>query len=179
MSSVATNKKELIDAILSTYKKLRPEFDTIPPELVNEMSMEGQIKDTKMTVHNLLSYLVGWGDLMLKWDQVYTTEHRIPDLPDTGYSMNDWGKLADRFYKEYEKEPYGDLLKKFDEVVEKIVTMLERTSDTDLYGTDWYVTKSSSKGYSFGRMVALNTSSPYKNARDRIRKWKKGKGLVE
>lgn len=179
MSSVATNKKELIDAIQSTYKKLRPEFDTIPAELVNEKSMEGQIKDTQMSVHNLLSYLVGWGELMLKWDRVYTKEQRIPDLPDTGYTMNDWAKLAERFYKEYENEQYEDLLKKCDTVVNSIITMLERTSDSELYGTDWYVTKSSSKGYSFGRMVALNTSSPYKNARNRIRKWKKEKGLLE
>ena len=29
----------------------------------------------------------------------------------------------------------------------------------------------------YGRMVAFNTSSPYKNARGRIRKWKKGKKI--
>lgn len=47
-----------------------------------------------MSIHNLLSYLVGWAELMLKWNRLYMSENRIPDLPDTGYTMSDWGTLA-------------------------------------------------------------------------------------
>lgn len=178
MSSIAKNKEELIDAIKSTYDKLRPEFENISKDLLHEKSMEGQIKNSKMSIHNLLSYLIGWGELMLKWDKIYTSENRIPDLPDTGYTMSDWGKLAEKFYEDYKNEEYEKLLFKFDKIVNKILTMLEKKTDKELYEIDWYVTKSSSKGYSFGRMVALNTSSPYKNARLRIRKWKKEKNLL-
>jgi len=31
--------------------------------------------------------------------------------------------------------------------------------------------------WTFGKMIQLNTSSPFKNAKDRIRKWKKTKQL--
>lgn len=177
MSSVASNKKELIQAIRSSYEKLRPEFENIPKKLENEKSMEGQIKNTKMSVNNLLSYLVGWGELMLKWDRVYKKEKRIPDLPDTGYTMNDWGKLAERFYKDYEKESFDSLVKKLDNVVKKILAMIEKNDNKTLYGKAWYVTKSSAKEYTFGRMIQLNTYSPYKNAYGRLRKWKKENGI--
>lgn len=175
MTSVAQNKQELIEAIHITYKKLRKEFDDIPESLVHEMSMEGQIKNTKMSIHNLLSYLVWWAELMIKWDRIYTHENRIPDLPDTGYTMSDWWKLAERFYKEYEQYEYTELLQKFDTLVDRILNMLNWKTNQELYWIDWYVTKSSSKWYTFGRMIALNTSSPYKNACSRIRKWKKEK----
>lgn len=178
MSSIAKNKKELIDSIQLTYNKLKEQFDDIPEKLADKKTMIGQIKDTKMSVNNLLSYLIGWGELMIKWDRIYTKENRIPDLPDTGYTMNDWGKLAKRFYKDYEKENFKTLLRKYDIVVLKIIKMLEGKDNKELFGIDWYITKSSAKGYSFGRMVQLNTSSPYKNAYNRLRKWKKENGLI-
>lgn len=170
---VAINKDELIDDIKSTYKKLRNQFTDIPSDKVLEETMEWHIKGTKMSLHNLLSYLVGWWELMLKRDEVYTKENRIPDLPDTWYTMNDWWKLAERFYKDYEGYKYDDLLEKFDEIVMKILKMLEKKDNKDVYWIDWYITKSSNKWYTFWRMVALNTSSPYKNAYWRILKWKK------
>jgi hypothetical protein len=177
MSSISTNRDELISAIELTYQKVRKELNTIPPELTDEVSMEGQIKNTLMSAKNLLSYLVGWGELILKWDRVYTTENRIPDLPETGFTMNDWGGLAQKFYKDYESDTYESLLKQFEDVVEKILSMLKEKDNSEVYGVDWYVTKSSSKGYTFGRMVQLNTSSPYKNAYRRIRRWKKEKNI--
>lgn len=178
MSSIATTKTELINAIQTSYQKLRTEIDSIPLDMSEEKSMEGQIKNTKMSFNNLLSYLVGWGELVLKWNTIYTTERRIPDLPDTGYTMSDWGKLAERFYKEYEDQDFKKLTKQLDAVVARIITMIESKTDKELYGAPWYVTKSSAKRYPFGRLVQLNTASPYKNAHGRIRKWKKDKAVL-
>jgi len=172
MSSVAQNKKELEDAIQSTYEKLRIEFDNIPAKLIHELSMEGQVKNTKISIHNLLSYLIGWGELVLKWNRFYQKEKKLPDLPDTGFKMNEMGKLAQKFYQDYKKEDFQVLLKKYDGVVKKILKMIATKDNKELYKTDWY------KKYPFGRMIAFNTSSPYKNARGRIRKWKKEKGLL-
>lgn len=170
---IAKNKEELIKAIDSSYIKLRKEFDDISKDSVLEKTMEWHLKNTMMSIHNLLSYLVGWGELMLKRNTVYTKENKIPDLPDTWYTMNDWWKLAERFYKDYEDCQYDDLLKKFDKVVIEILEMLEKKDNKEVYWINWYVTKSSNKWYTFWRMVALNTSSPYSNAYLRIKKWKK------
>ena len=46
-----------------------------------------------------------------------------------------------------------------------------RETDASLYGEAWY------GKYPLGRMIQLNTSSPYANARARLRKWKKASGL--
>ena len=52
MSSVAKNKIELTEAIQSTYENLRVEFQNIPKTLINEQSMEGQVKGTKCPSQN-------------------------------------------------------------------------------------------------------------------------------
>ncbi len=172
MSSVAKNQAELIKAIQTSYEKLREEFNNIPEDLVDEQSMEGQVKDTKMSVNNLLSYLVGWGELVVKWDKFYQKEKKLPDLPETGFKMNEMGRLAQKFYEDYKNDDFKTLLKKYDAVVGRILEMIGSKDNKELYETDWY------KKYPFGRMVAFNTSSPYKNARGRIRKWKKEKNLI-
>ena len=170
--AIPTNKEELIKYIESSYQKLRPEFDDIPSDLIHEKSMEGQAKNTKMTVHNLVSYLLGWGEMMLDWDRSFVATGKIPDFQTSNY-----GELAQRFYTKYASESYDDLLARLDKTVNKIVKMLGKKSNADLYEKAWHTTKSSAKDYTFGRLVQFNTSSPYRNARNRIRKWKKEKEL--
>ncbi len=69
MSTIAKNKTELLAAIKPTFAKLRNELDDIPESYITEESMAGDVKDTKMSIHNLVSYLMGWGELVLKWDK--------------------------------------------------------------------------------------------------------------
>ncbi len=166
--TVLKNKDELIKDIETTYNKLRPEFD-LDQDLAMEQTMTGQIKDTQMSVHNLVSYLTGWGQLMLEWDDFYQKNQQVPEI-DTNYS-----ELAKSFYKKYEDVEYSELLKQFDQTVADILKMLGSKTNDQLYNNVWHKTKSGSE-YSFGRLVQFNTSSPYKNARNRIRKWKKEKG---
>ncbi|WP_243233589.1 ClbS/DfsB family four-helix bundle protein [Microbacterium sp. CIAB417] len=47
----------------------------------------------------------------------------------------------------------------------RIVELVERHTDEELYGAGWY------GKWTMGRMISLNTSSPYANARTRIRGW--------
>ncbi len=169
--SVPTNKAELIEAIENSYRKLREELDTIPAELTEKKDMEGHVNGTKMSVCNLMAYLVGWGNLVLKWHSVFSSG-TMPDLPETGFKMNEMGRLAQKFYKDYENYNYESLLKQYDEVVVKILKLVDSLDNNYLYKTDWY------KKYPFGRMIQFNTSSPYANARSRIRKWKKLKGML-
>ncbi|PID33322.1 hypothetical protein CR969_01390 [Candidatus Saccharibacteria bacterium] len=166
---VPTTKDELIKDIETTYKKLRPEFD-IDEKLALEETMEGQIKGTTMSVHNLVSYLNGWGQRMLEWDDFYRKNHQIPEIG------TNYGEIAKSFYEKYQGVDYQKLLGQFDKTVEDILKMLEGKTNDELYGNVWY-TASSGSEYSFGRLVQFNTSSPYKNARNRIRKWKKEKNL--
>jgi len=169
--AVPTSKAELLADIRSTYKKLVEDIKDIPEDLTEIKNMPGHVKDTQMSVCNLLAYLIGWGNLVLKWHRI-SSLGKMPDLYDTGYKMNELGALAQRFYKDYEKDDFQTLRDKLELVVGEILAMVESMDNKDLYEVEWH------GKYPFGRMVQFNTSSPYKNARGRIRKWKKEQGLT-
>jgi hypothetical protein len=50
---------------------------------------------------------------------------------------------------------------------DRIVSMIALRNDDDLYGRPWH------GKWTMGRMIQFNTSSPYENARRRLRKWAK------
>lgn len=135
--AVPSNKEELIQAIQVNYIKLRDELVSIPQELTAIEDMDGHVKETTMSVCNLLSYLVGWGTLVLKWHRVYLTG-TMPDLPDIGYKMNGMGRLAQRFYKDYEGKSFESLLNQYDDVVSEILQVVESLDNNYLYETNWY-----------------------------------------
>lgn len=168
--AVPTNKKELINAININYSKLKKELSTIPDELTSIQELEGHSKGTLMSINNLVAYLVGWGELVLKWNKKKDKKETV-DFPETGYKWNELGKLAQKFYKDYQNDGILTLTEKLDKTVEQILSLIENKTNEDLYEVDWY------EKWTLGRMIQFNTSSPYTNARGRIRKWKKQRNL--
>ncbi len=164
--AVPVNKEELQKAIETNYNKLKKELSTIPVELTTVTDLEGHAKDTTMSINNLISYLIGWGELVLKWNRKKDNNEAV-DFPETGYKWNQLGKLAQKFYKDYENIDFNTLCSKLDETVSKILNLIEQKSNAELYEVSWY------EKWTLGRMIQFNTSSPYTNARGRIRKWKK------
>ena len=167
---IPQSKTELQHAITDIYKKLKTDLEDIPTSLAELKELEGHAKNTQMSVCNLVAYLIGWGELVLKWHRKTEVSEPI-DFPETGYKWNELGQLAQKFYTDYNHLTYPELLTTLDKTVKELQHVIEETSDTELYGKPWY------KQYTFGRMIQLNTSSPYKNARTRVRKWKRGRGI--
>ena len=169
--AVAINKSELQNAIKTNYEKLNKEFQTMPLKNTNKTELEGHAKGTMMSINNLLSYLIGWGELVLKW--VDKKDHNeTVDFPETGYKWNELGKLAQKFYRDYEKDDFVVLQGKLERTVNDILKLIEARSSAELYEVSWY------EKWTLGRMIQFNTSSPYTNARGRIRKWKKENDLL-
>lgn len=166
--AVPTTKEELLNAIHTNYQKLRKELETIPVELTEAKELEGHAKGTMMSVNNLMAYLIGWGELVLKWNRKKDNGETV-DFPETGYKWNELGKLAQKFYTDYKDEDYSVLLQKLDITVDHIVILINGKSNEALYERSWY------EKWTLGRMIQFNTASPYNNARGRIRKWKKSK----
>ncbi|MBF7070618.1 ClbS/DfsB family four-helix bundle protein [Aliarcobacter butzleri] len=164
--AVPVNKKELILAINTNYKKLKKELENIPIELTTLKDLEGHSKGTLMSINNLLSYLLGWQELVLKWNIKKQNKEKV-DFPETGYKWNQLGKLAQKFYEDYKNDDFNTLLFKLDKRVEEILKLIENKSNKELYEVSWY------EKWTLGRMIQFNTSSPYANAKARIRKWKK------
>jgi hypothetical protein len=86
-------------------------------------------------------------------------------FPTEGYSWNQLGVLAQKFYTDYPDYDFVAIKALLQEKVNHILNIVESKSNDELYTTIWY------KKYTAGRMIQLNTSSPYKNARTRVRKF--------
>lgn len=168
--AIPKDKDELLKAIVDNYKKLTIELDNIPLDLTDKKELDGHSKNTQMSINNLVAYLVGWGHLVLKWNDKKSKGLEV-DFPETGFKWNELGQLAQNFYKEFEKDDFKTLVGKLDKTTKEILILIESKSNGELYEMAWY------DKWTLGKMIQLNTSSPFKNAKDRIRKWKKTKQL--
>lgn len=169
--AIPKDKEELVKAIVDNYKKLTTELSSIPIYLTTKKELEGHSKNTLMCINDLLAYLIGWGQLVLKWHDNKSKGLEV-DFPETGFNWNQLGLLAQKFYKDYEKEDFKILIEKLDITTNEILKLIDRKLNEELYEMPFY------EKWPLGRMIQLNTSSPFKNAKDRIRKWKKKKGII-
>lgn len=164
--AVPLDKHELLDAIKNNYEKLCGELLSIPYDLTAVQTLEGHTKGTMMSINNLLAYLVGWGELVLKWNRKKDNNETV-DFPERGFKWNELGKLAQKFYTDYQEEDFNTIFSKLENVVKAILLLVESKTNKDLYEVPWY------GKWTLGRMIQFNTSSPYTNARGRICKWKR------
>ena len=167
--AIPNSKQELLDAINSTYAKLAQELARVPPALSRKPVLEGQVAGTRMSVCDLLAYLVGWNELVLHWHAQLRDGKRIEDIafPAEGFTWNALGKLAQRFYADYAELGMDDLLQRLEQAKNQLLALVESHDDAQLYGQPWYT------HYTMGRMIQFNTASPYANARTRLRAWLK------
>lgn len=169
--AVPESKAQLLSAIELAYEKLAKDLATVPIERSGEKTLEGHAQGTSMSVQDLVAYLTGWSELVLKW-HARTWAGEPVDFPETGYQWNELGLLAQKFYRDYEALPFSALMQRFAEAKAGIVALVESYEDAELYGAPWY------GKYTMGRMIQFNTSSPYANARGRLRKWKKAQAIA-
>jgi len=167
---IPKNKNELLQAIKDNYQKLANELSAIPLEHTEIKELEGHSNNTLMSINDLVAYLVGWGQLILKWNDK-KSKGLEADFPETGFKWNELGLLAQKFYQDYHQYDFKKLTAKLDKTTNEIVNLINSKTNKELYETPWY------DQWTLGRMIQLNTAAPFKNARDRIRKWKKLKQL--
>ncbi|MBL0372731.1 ClbS/DfsB family four-helix bundle protein [Rhizobium sp. KVB221] len=168
--AVPQDKEELLKAIDTNFDKLLKELDSIPEHLTAALDLEGHAKGTQMSVRNLVSYLIGWNELVLKWLDRDAAGLSI-DFPETGFKWNELGLLAQKFYLDYDGIAYSELLGRLRTAKDRIVSIVEAKHNEALYGRPWY------EKWTMGRMIQFNTASPYDNARGRLRRWSKANNL--
>lgn len=168
--AIPKNKEELQKAITVNYKKLIDELSDIPIESTTIKDLEGHCKNSYMSINDLVAYLVGWGQLVLKWNDKKCMGLEV-DFPETGFKWNELGQLAQKFYKDYENENFKSLVIKLDYTTNEILKLIESKTNKELYEIAWY------DKWTLGKMIQLNTSSPFKNAKDRMRRWKRLKQI--
>ncbi len=158
---IPKNKDELLKAIEKDYLLLKKDLLLLPEKIVFEKSLDGHKKDTVMSCADLVSYLIGWADQVLVWDKSFR-EGQKPIFPHSNFKWTELGELAICFYDKYRTDSWPDLLDQFEDRVIALKDLINNSPE-DIYETLWY------KNYTKGRMIQLNSSSPYKNARKRLR----------
>lgn len=161
---VPASKEDLLAAIEKTFAQLEQDLDRVPVESARQLVLEGHAKDTVMSPADLVAYLIGWNQQILTWHR--RRSEGLPDeFPASGIKWNELGLLAQRYYAQHTEDSWDDLRQQLGDAKEAIVALIERYSDAELYGAPWY------RKWTMGRMISFNTSSPYANARRRVRSW--------
>ena len=168
--AIPHTKAELLSAIDMSYRKLAADLQTVPPERMRDCTLDGHTAGTLISVADLVAYLIGWNELVLKWHR-QKRDHLPVDFPETGFKWNELGLLAQKFYRDYALLSYEELFARLATAKDSIVALVSECADDELYGLPWY------EKYTFGRMIQLNTAAPYANARGRLRRWKAQQGL--
>lgn len=163
---VPASKTELLDAISKTFGKLITDLERVPPELARTASLEGHAAGTMMSPADLVAYLLGWNELVLQWLE-RDDRGELVEFPEAGFKWNQLGLLAQKFYTDYQNVDWQQLLARLMDANLKLVETISSRPNDELYGSPWY------GKWTKGRMIQFNTSSPYANARARIRKWLK------
>lgn len=164
--AVPVSKTELLAAIGTTFDKLMADLGQVPESRARESSLEGHAAGTVMSPADLVAYLLGWNELVLKWLDRDDRGEPV-DFPETGFKWNQLGLLAQKFYRDYQSLDWRELLDRLTAAKERLVETISSRSNDELYGKPWY------DKWTKGRMIQFNTSSPYANAQGRIRKWLK------
>ncbi|MDR6627956.1 ClbS/DfsB family four-helix bundle protein [Caulobacter segnis] len=164
--AVPASKAELLAAIDLTFDRLMADLARTPLERVDETTLPGHAAGTLMSPADLVAYLIGWNELVLKWLDRDDRGQPV-DFPETGFRWNQLGQLAGKFYADHGALDWPRRLERLAAAKARLIETISARSDAELYGRPWY------DKWTKGRMIQLNTSSPYANARGRIRKWLK------
>ncbi|MBN9672904.1 ClbS/DfsB family four-helix bundle protein [Labrenzia aggregata] len=164
--AVPASQADLLDAISFSFEKLMTDLRLVPEERAREASLKGHATGTAMSPADLVAYLLGWNELVLKWLEKDDRGEAV-DFPETGFKWNQLGLLAQKFCGDYASLDWPELLARLTAARDRLIATVSALSDDELYSQPWY------GKWTKGRMIQFNTSSPYGNARRRIRNWLK------
>ena len=162
------NKQDLIAEIKKTSKLFIDEFDSINEEGKNKM-----IDGVERTPAQMIAYQLGWMNLILSWDKAELDGKEVV-TPTDEYKWNQLGGLYESFYEKYNNCSLMQLKQLFSTSVEQVITWLDSFSDEELFTQDIRKWASSTPSrWPVWKWTHINTVSPFKSFRTKIRKWKK------
>lgn len=107
--AVPTSKTELLAAITKTFNRLMDDLVEVAPDRTRDTTMKGHVEGTTMSPADLVAYLIGWNELVLKWLDRDDRDESV-DYPEVGFKWNQLGLLAQKFYADYSALGWHELL---------------------------------------------------------------------
>ncbi|NFG64099.1 ClbS/DfsB family four-helix bundle protein [Clostridium botulinum] len=162
------NREALILEISKRAKLFINEFDGI-----DEKNKDKLIDEVERTPAQMIAYQLGWMNLILDWENQEKKGQNVI-TPTSNYKWNNLGGLYENFYKQYDGYTLKELCIMFIETEEKIIELINTYTDIELFqqgGRKW--SSSTSSNWPIWKWIHINTVSPFKSFRTKIRKWKK------
>lgn len=127
--TVPSSKTELLAQVSTTFDRLMDDLHRVPGERAEEASLEGHARGTRMSPADLVAYLIGWNELVLKWLEQDDLGRTVA-FPEAGFKWNELGLLARKFYGDYPQLAWPARLARLTAAKDRLV----RTSFTGMPG---------------------------------------------
>lgn len=162
------NRQELILEISKRAKLFIQEFNDI-----NEKDKDKLIDGVDRTPAQMIAYQLGWMNLIFDWEN-QEQQGQVVITPTPDYKWNNLNGLYQSFYKKYERYTLKELSTMFIKTQHEIIELVNSYTDLELFqkgGRKW--SSSTPSNWPIWKWIHINTVSPFKSFRTKIRKWKK------
>lgn len=162
------SKEALILEISNRGKLFIEEFSDI-----DEEDKEKLIDGVDKTPGQMISYQLGWMNLILDWEKKEQQGHTVI-TPCPEYKWNNLGGLYERFYKEYGEYTLKELCSEFIKVEQEVIELVRKYSEEEIFEQGcrrW--ASSTPSNWPIWKWIHINTVAPFKSFRGKIRKWKR------
>ena len=159
-STVPRTRKQLIDAVTSTYAELQSELARGGPRLGSVVCVDD------WTVKELLAVRCWWNEAVVGWVRTGRVGGEL-DLPAPGFKWNETPKLNAATARRARRESYRSVKQRLDKAYEDVLRLIGELSDRELCtpGVFEWTGK-----HPACQLIALNTSRQYRTAHTFLRR---------
>jgi hypothetical protein len=157
-----TTKKQLIENIARSRRRLEEALSSIPQENMTQGGVQGD-----WSVKDLLDHIVVWEGRMLGW-LATTLEGKQPQMLPDGMTWDDLDRWNQETYKARREHPLGQVLEDFQITYPKVLQAVKDTPEELLFQADRFPWR---KGSPLWEMVAANTVWHYDDHAQAIEQW--------
>ena len=159
---IAKTKKELLEAIETEYRLLKKCIDELNAE---ERELPGVCHE--WSAKDVMAHLVEWKKMFLGWYEL-GLHGGNPQTPAEDLKWSQTPALNDRIYRKWKDVNYEVILADFESTYAQILELTRGIPQEKLFRKQLYPWL---RTMPLSRWIAASTSSHYRWARTRIRRW--------